>query len=54
MRHNLKATNTTAGPDITSYLERKLKKLDDFTPTGDTSAFADIELERMMTHSSGE
>lgn len=54
MRHNLKLTNTSGSPEITAYLEKKLAKLDAFIPVGDTSGFADVELERTMTHSSGE
>lgn len=54
MRHNVKLTNTTASPEVSSYLEKKLAKLNDFVPAGDTSAFADVELERIVTHSGGE
>lgn len=54
MRHNVKTTNTSAGPEVTSYLEKKIVKLDDFIGADDTAAFADVELERLVTHSRGE
>lgn len=54
MRHNIKVTNMSLMPEIASYLEKKLLKLNDFVSSEDTSVFADVELERIVTHSAGE
>lgn len=54
MRYNLQATGWSLDLGLKEYVGEKIEKLDDFVREGDTSAFADIEIERRVTHSRGE
>lgn len=51
---NLKTTNLDAGDDLQNYLAKKLVKLEQFIDKDDTSAHADIELEKRSGQQSGQ
>ena len=54
MRITTKGTNFTFTPDVVSYLEKKLEKLEDLIDKKDTTAIADIEIEHDLLHTAGE
>lgn len=51
---NLKTTNITADDELQEYLAKRLKKLDRFVDDDDTTAIADVELEKRSGQNSGE
>lgn len=51
---NLKTTNIEAGDDLQDYLAKKLVKLEQFIDNDDTSAHADIELEKRSGQQTGQ
>jgi putative sigma-54 modulation protein len=53
MRITLKARNMTLTPAISEYAEKKIGSLSKFINAKDTSAIADIEVERASDHHQG-
>jgi putative sigma-54 modulation protein len=51
---NLKTTNLEADDDLKEYLAKRLAKLNKFIDDEDTSALADVELERRPGQNTGE
>ncbi|MEX2514831.1 MAG: ribosome-associated translation inhibitor RaiA [Candidatus Paceibacterota bacterium] len=51
---NLKTTNIEAGDDLQDYLAKKLIKLEQFIDEDDTTAHADIELEKRAGQQTGQ
>lgn len=51
---NLKTTNIEAEDDLQEYLAKKLIKLEQFVDEDDTSAHADVELEKRAGQQTGE
>jgi|GEM_PF-1004212 len=50
---NLKTTNLEAGDDLQDYLAKKIIKLEKYIDKDDTSALADIELEKRSGQQTG-
>lgn len=50
---NIKGTNFELAPDIRSYIEKRMRSFEKFVDKDDTSAVADVEIERSTHHQTG-